>query len=310
MNYEKAGYLKDSFKIFYLSDSSEKDFPYHYHDFHKIIIFLQGNVNYYIEGQTFRLTPYDILLIHSGQIHRPLINTHEPYERIIIYVSKDYLDNIQMHGYDLSFCFARTIQTGSNLLRIENLFHKKIYENIVELKNSFLNEEFAAPLYRDSLFLSFLILLNRSILQKDISYLKPTISNTKIMEIIEYINQNITEDLPINRLASVFFLNSSYLMHLFKNETGFSIGNYITKKRLYLAAHLITEGTSLTEACSRSGFKNYSSFFRAFKENIRCPPKKFRSYSGEILKCYNTQIPFFFYRLHTLSSSTCSRHRM
>ena len=45
-NLEKTGYLKEDFRLFHINDQTKKDFSYHYHDFHKIIVFLSGKVTY------------------------------------------------------------------------------------------------------------------------------------------------------------------------------------------------------------------------------------------------------------------------
>ena len=47
---EKTGYLKEDFRLFHIKDQTEKEYFYHYHDFHKIIVFLSGKVTYHIEG--------------------------------------------------------------------------------------------------------------------------------------------------------------------------------------------------------------------------------------------------------------------
>ena len=105
-------------------------------------------------------------------------------------------------------------------------------------------------------------------------YLKDnSITNTKILDIISYINENLYNDITIDSIASYFSLNRSYLMHLFKKETGYSIYKYITEKRLFKAKELISNGYNLTEACYLVGFKNYSSFYRAFKDRYNTSPK-------------------------------------
>ena len=55
-------------------------------------------------------------------------------------------------------------------------------------------------------------------------------------------------------------------MHLFKEETGDTIGNYITNKRLILARRMIAEGKPVTQACYEAGFTSYSNFSRAYKK--------------------------------------------
>lgn len=56
-NLEKTGYLKEDFRLFHINDQTKKDFSYHYHDFHKIIVFISGKVTYHIEGKAYHLKP-------------------------------------------------------------------------------------------------------------------------------------------------------------------------------------------------------------------------------------------------------------
>ena len=68
---EKSGYLKEDFRLFHIKDQTPKEYKYHYHDFHKVIVFLSGKVSYHIEGKTYHLNPWDILLVSRGAIHKP-----------------------------------------------------------------------------------------------------------------------------------------------------------------------------------------------------------------------------------------------
>ena len=70
--YPKKGYLSSDFRVFHLHDRKLRDIPFHYHDFHKIILFLGGHVDYIIEGKTYHLRPNDIVFVTAGEIHRPV----------------------------------------------------------------------------------------------------------------------------------------------------------------------------------------------------------------------------------------------
>ena len=105
-------------------------------------------------------------------------------------------------------------------------------------------------------------------------YLQSRTGHPVIRKILDYINEHITEDLSIDRIAEAMYLNRSYLMHLFKSETGYTIGKYISEKRLFLANHLIGEGVSITDACYRSGFRNYSAFFQAYRNKYHVSPRE------------------------------------
>lgn len=271
--YEKHGYLNSDFKIFYLTDTLNEDFGYHYHDFYKVLIFLNGSVSYFIEGRTYLLNPFDIILVSPGEIHGPIIQNNSKYERIIIYISQEFFNDYKNQEYDLSDCFKKSSEQNSNLLKLENISENRLKSNIIELRNSLINEDYAAELYRKLIFLEFLINLNKALIENHIFYSNSNISNKKVTSIMEFINQNLSGDISIDSIAGKFFLNRSYLMHLFKEETGCTIGNYITEKRIFASKKMIEEGMSLTDVCFKCGFNNYVSFYRAFKNQYGFSPK-------------------------------------
>ena len=271
--FEKLGYLDEDFKIFHINDKQRKDFAFHYHDFNKIIIFLSGMINYCIEGKNYTLKPYDIILVNAGEIHRPSVLDNSAYERIIIYVSTQFLSNYKGNDYDLSYCFERAKKEQSNVLRIPSIDKSKLYQVCLELEHSFTDQAFAKELYQKILFLEFMIQLNRTAISNHINYLDFANGNSKLIQILDYINQNLVEEISIDILAEHFYLSRYYLMHYFKEETGYTIGNYISEKRLLLAKDLVQNGCSITEACYQSGFKNYSTFSRAFKKAFNTVPK-------------------------------------
>ena len=116
--YNKRGYLNSDFRIFHLKDSISKEFEFHYHDFHKITIFIKGKVQYIIEGKSYELEPYDIVLVNRNDIHRVQVDNSLPYERIIVYISPGFMEDYQTPEYDLNYCFEKakkgTLQCTSN----------------------------------------------------------------------------------------------------------------------------------------------------------------------------------------------------
>lgn len=273
-NYEKIGYLNANYKMFHLTDYKIKDFSYHYHDFDKILILISGDVTYHIEGKTFKLEPYDIVLVNAFEVHKPVIQSNSTYERIIIYISHKFIDSYKNEHVDLSKCFKNAKENNANVLRINSFKKSKLYLIINELEESFKKNLFGNELYQKTLFIEFLIHLNRLSINKQINYIETNYSNKKILSIIKYINKNLSKDISIDFLSSHFFISKYHLMHSFKNETGFTINNYITTKRLLYAKSLIEEGTSVTNACYECGFKNYSTFSRAYKKVFHTSAKK------------------------------------
>ncbi len=274
MKAEKTGYLHNEFKIFYLETTEFRDFSYHYHEFYKLLIFLQGEVEYFVEGKTYYLQPNDIVLIRPGDIHRPVLTGRKPYERIILYISPAFFDKWRDRGYSFLRPFDIAYKHDTNVLHLPQRELTQFYEYI---KTSLYQEEFANDLLTRSQFFQYIIQLNRFcdvVMEKEI--LPAGISNKKILDIISFINENIEQPLDIDTIACHFFWSRSYLMHYFKKETGLTLGNYITDKRMYLAQKFLKEGGSVSEAWNQSGYHDYHTFYKAFKKKFGISPSEYK----------------------------------
>lgn len=275
--YQKSGYLNSPFRLFYLEDLPGREYTYHYHDFHKLLIFLNGTVSYRVEGRVYDLKPGDQVLIPAGEIHCPVVHPSTTYTRLIAYISPDYFSSLSGEC-DLSGCFSHALEAHENLIRIPDYFSGSLYPVLQELIRTFSSEDFGTFFYQKLKFAEYLLLLNRYLLKQEnqkISLVLPT-ANPQILQILDYINAHLTEDLSIDRIADAAFLNRSYLMHLFRDETGYTIGKYVTEKRLYLANHAIEQGVSVTDACYQSGFRNYTTFYQAYRNKYHKSPKQAR----------------------------------
>lgn len=279
INYKKSGYLHSDCRLFHLKDTVLRTFDFHYHDFHKILIFLNGNAEYIIEGRRYDLQPFDILLIPAGEIHKPVVRGNAPYERIIFYISPDFFTENSTAETNLFTCFEAAGSRSSNLIRLKEdefsyntdspltAFIRQL--TLLPLSSDIPADEiplFGADLHQKIKVLEFLILLNRTTLTARADFSNPVTRHPAVLSIMEYINNHITEDLSIEAIADAMFLNRSYIMHLFKSETGYTIGQYITKKRLFLTNQYRSQGLSLTESCFKSGFRNYSAYYHASRQ--------------------------------------------
>lgn len=272
--YEKTGYLNSNFKIFHLVDKGMTPIGFHFHDFHKILLLMKGNVSYCVEGRTYDLQADDIVFVPAGEVHRPVLHDTAIYERIIIYISKDYLNTYRTDNYDLAQCLIEAHQKQSHVLRVPAFGTTKLGQIVRELEQSLDSNEYANELYHNLLFLEFMIQLNRVAIHDGIEYLSNSSSNKKMIDVIDYLNEHLTDDLSIDFLAETFYLSRYHLMHAFKEETGYTIGNYLSTKRLLLARDRIRQGEPITNVCYECGFRNYSTFSRAYKKNFDCSPRE------------------------------------
>ena len=76
-------------------------------------------------------------------------------------------------------------------------------------------------------------------------------------------------------LARKFYVSNSTISHLFKQKMGVSLYRYITQRRLIAAKSLIGEKVAMEEIAHRVGFADYSTFYRAFRQEFGISPRQF-----------------------------------
>ena len=103
-------------------------------------------------------------------------------------------------------------------------------------------------------------------------YITATAGDSKIVSILQYLSLNLTEPLSIDDIAERFYISKYHMMRRFKEETGYTIHSYVAEKRLLLARQLLQSGQSVTEACYRSGYQDYSTFSRAYRKRFGASP--------------------------------------
>lgn len=272
-SFQKKGFLEEEFRLFHIRDHSRRSYDFHYHDFLKIMVLLEGRVDYVIEGRSYTLAPYDLVLVDRGEIHRPEVYPSFPYERTILYLSPDFMEQ---SGVSLNTCFQTAAYRHSSVLRIKDDARQPLFSLLRRLEKAIQHqkEEFAGPLYVRLLCLEFLVELNRVCLAPASQYLASGSLDYRVSGLIAYINEHLSEDLSIPLLSDRCCLSPYHMMRIFKEETGYTIGSYITEKRLMRARDLLSGGMGATETCFMCGFRNYSTFLRAYKRRFEELPRR------------------------------------
>lgn len=268
--YAKKGYLLEDFRLFHLKDLGETKTDYHYHEFYKLLFFISGKGGYFVEGKRYTLAPGDIVLIGKHSVHRPEFEQGIPCERMILYISPEFLTRESSQNCDLTDCFSREYD---HVLRPNEKIRQTLFNITANIEQELSSNHFGKEILGNSLLLQLLVELTRSIRHKDVQKPAPMLPKSKrILDIVHYLDTHLTEELNIDFLAEKFYLSRYHMMHRFRKETGTTIHAYISDHRLMLARDFINQGISSTDACFRCGFGSYSSFSRAYSKFFGTTP--------------------------------------
>ena len=267
--YAKRGYLLENFRLFHLRSEQETKVDYHYHEFCKLLLLISGRGSYVVDGQRYLLQPGDAVLIGSRSVHRPELEGGVPYERIIIYISPEFLQQESSPDCDLGEIFSGR---RGHILRTREAEHGKIFSLAAALEKELSGTEYGRVILGNAALLRLLVEIGRNF-RNEAQNPQPVIpKNGRILELMRYIDTHLAEDLDIDALAEQFFISKYHMMRLFRQETGFTIHTYLTQRRLLHARGLMEQGMRATEACYRSGFRSYSSFTRAYGKHFGTTP--------------------------------------
>ena len=93
----------------------------------------------------------------------------------------------------------------------------------------------------------------------------------------QYIEQNLGEKITVEDICKHFRISRHLLYATFENESGDSIQEYIIKKRLRKAQHLLAStNLSVGQISAKVGYTEYNYFFRIFKERVGVTPLQYR----------------------------------
>ena len=255
---------RQDFEVFRYHDPKTREIPLHHHDFYEIYYFLGGNVEYLVEGRSYRLEPEDILLINPSELHRPNVAPDEAYERIVLWINTDYLE--QMEDSEL---LRRCFETGNNLLRGAYTPAAGLMRQLAEESVSV---RAGSKLYAKGLFFQLMAELMRMTNENygtDTAGQEPQL----ITKVISYLGDHFREEVSLDALAERFFVSKYHLSHQFSRSVGTGVYRYILLKRLQYAKQLLYDGTSPGEACQESGFTDYANFYRSFRSVYGISPQ-------------------------------------
>ena len=98
-----------------------------------------------------------------------------------------------------------------------------------------------------------------------------------IKDVVDYLNSHYAEQISLEELAHRFYFSPYYLARRFKDETGYTINQYIINRRMGEAEKmLLYKKYSISETAKRTGYDNLQYFYKTFKKYTGCTPNEFR----------------------------------
>ena len=100
----------------------------------------------------------------------------------------------------------------------------------------------------------------------------------QLRKVEDYIAEHLAEEISIEELAGLVELSASHFAHVFKETTGMTPLQFVTRQRITRAQQLIRETSrSLIDIGLESGYSSPSHFAQVFRKVVGVTPTEFRS---------------------------------
>lgn len=261
----------------------EKAMDMHIHDCYEIYYSISGGKQFLIDNCFYTIAPGDLFIINQYESHKLTQIDSMVHERIVISIHPDYTKRLSTQYTNLDNCFSQRPESFQHKLSLTKEQQARFLYYVNKITSA---EGYAHDIIEQTAFMELMVMIN-SLIQSTATTKDATLEDPisyrysqQVEDIIAYINQNLHNPISMEQLSKEFYLSESYICRIFKSATGTTVGKYVTARRISIAKALLNEGASVSEAFERSGFSDYSNFFKAFTKAVGLSPKKYSGLSA------------------------------
>lgn len=112
-----------------------------------------------------------------------------------------------------------------------------------------------------------------------------------VCKVLDYIDNNLSEEINIDLLSNYIAYDKSYMMKKFKKEVGISIFSYINVLKIFNSLSLLNNDDFLLKISLECGYNSLEYFSKIFKVVMGVSPSIYRKMiKGELTEEQNDEI--------------------
>lgn len=255
---------------------------YHWHQCGEFLYVHKGEGIVVVNNHTYPIRQGMLFFFQPYQLHHVYAEVHPntPYERNIFYVEPIVMDRyLEVFPHRRAF-FSR-LWNGRNQQQVFDLSsHMEqldwMYESYNQSRSRVGGEWEESVLF----LLQLLSVLDQ---QKEADEALSQLVDSRHLrhseKMMRWIEEHFEYEMRLDQMAADVHLSKSYASRIFHQETGSSITDYVTARRLK-QAYLLLETTTLSveEIGRRAGFPNGSYFIQLFRKSAGTTPLQYRQH--------------------------------
>ncbi len=272
-----------------ISSRQTGSYAVHKHDFYEVLYVVSGEASYYIAGNSYPLHGGMMVTIPPDVMHGIMVTSETPYERYTVHFLEDCLsmERRRMLLQTLPRELLGMVSQDQGKAAIwENMEHSGVLQTLEAMEtlrecDQSLREKLV-PIFLEAMLAPLLIQGGVHTRQESTELAARAHANSTKEELVSYIDQHYTESMTLKSLAERFFLSPGYVSMLFKQATGCTVKDYVRRRRIAHVQMLLAAGVPISQAANRSGFSDYTTFYRTYlKETGHAPSESMKTGAAE-----------------------------
>lgn len=243
----------------------------HSHQCSEIFYVVSGQGEFHVEDAVFPVQSDHLVIINSNVEHTEACVPQTSMEYIVMGV--EGCDLLLENNDDRRYFTIDCASVRDEILRYMQLI----------LDEMSAREPHYGILVNNLLEIFFVKLLrHKSIIMERASTSK---SGIQCALVKRYLDNHYKENITLDTLASITYLNKFFLAHLFKEEYGISPINYLVRRRVAESRYLLAQTDyRISEIASMLGFSSSSYFTQTFTRIEGISPRAYRKQSQAALE--------------------------
>lgn len=198
----------------------------------------------------------------------PRSNRGAAYERMLLYLSPEFLRRSSTEEAPLETCFLQAAEDFRFVVRT-GARNASLLEPLRALERAKQSPGFGQQMLERALLYQLLIALTRGMQEQALPFASASAVDEKIAAILQYLASHLTEKISIDDLAARFYISKYHMMRRFRAQTGYTIHAYLVGKRLMLAREKISAGVPVMEAACPVRLRRLLLVFQSLPPRVR-----------------------------------------
>lgn len=254
-------HIKEIYTSFYQVRKSRYTFAGERHDFFELTYVDQGTLTTMVDGKSYLLHKYDLMLYYPGQFHTQSTGLHDSCSYLTV-------------TFDMDAEFKENLK--NQVFRVNDDIYHVLCAFMKTLENpGYLSQELTLTCLQHILVLLLKYeKLNQEDPQQNVMQLHH--ENSLLNEVINYIHNHIDENLTVEDLCHKYSISRSSLQILFHENLNVSPKQYMNDIKMQQAKVLLRKkNKTISEISDALGFTSVQYFSRKFKEQYGKTPTEY-----------------------------------